>query len=716
MRNKENLISDSVEDFDAFFLHFFNEDVQKNFNFGNMEFVNRELSWLSFNERVLQEAVDTTNPLLQRIQFLGIYSNNMDEFYRVRVAAVKRMIEVKSKDIQGFTGTPKELLDEIKTRVLRQRRLFELAYRRILIDLEKENIHHLDENTVNDSEKDEIAVYFHSKVKHSIIPVIIDKPSKFPSLREEGIYLAIKMTNDFKNKVRYALIEIPPDLPRFKVLQGVNGANKVIILDDIVRLHLHQIFYIFRMDKIEAYTFKFTRDAELDLEDSFALSIVEKMEKGIKGRKKGDPVRLVYDERMPEDMIQFLVKTLKLRNTGNVIPGGKYHNFKDFMNFPNFGKKELLYPEQPPVPHPTFEHSQALFKQILEKDELLHFPYQKFDYIVDLLREAAIDPKVESVHINIYRVARTSQVMNALISALKNGKRVVVVFELLARFDEENNLYWSNILNEQGAHVIFGVPGFKVHSKLMMITRKSNQKQQVVAYVGTGNFHEGTAKVYEDFGLLTASSKITNEVAKVFRFFENNIDRGVFRELIVSPFNSRRKLVRLIDAEIEKSKSGKTGSIFLKLNNLVDPKMIEKLYEASKSGVQIRILNRGMCALVPGVENQSENIEIHSIVGRYLEHSRVLVFGEGDESKVYLTSADWMMRNLDKRIEVGVPIHNTAIKKQILDILELQWKDNVKARLIGPFQKNKYVKKEGQKLKINAQDELYRIYQEQVNR
>jgi polyphosphate kinase len=704
----------SVGDSDAFFCDSSDSDLEKNGYFGTMELVNRELSWLSFNERVLQEAIDKKNPLIERIKFLGIYSNNLDEFFRVRVAAIKRMIVLKKKEVQGFEGGPKQLLEAIKQTVVRQQRLFEIAYQKILLELEREQVFHFDEVSATKEEKKVLSDYFHDKVKHSIIPILLDKRSKFPNLREEGIYLAIKLTNLDKEKVRYALIEIPPHIERFKVLTQEDGAHRVIILDDIVRLHLEDIFAIFKADRIDAFTFKFTRDAELDLEDSFALSLVDKMEKGIKDRKKGNPVRLVYDARMPVDLLDFLVRSLGLRLDENIIPGGKYHNFKDFMRFPDFGKKELLYLPQPPVSHPVLSRSASLFKQILEKDELLHFPYQKFDYVVDLLREASIDPKVEEIYINIYRVAGQSQVMNALISALKNGKKVNVVFELLARFDEENNLYYSNVLGELGARIVLGVPGFKVHSKQMLIKRVSNRKTQFVAYIGTGNFHEGTAKVYEDFGLLTANPKITNEVSKVFRFLENNVDRGLFRELIVSPFNSRRKLVSLIDEEIRKAKKGLPCGIFLKLNNLVDTKMVHKLYDASRAGVPVRILNRGMCALVPGIAKQSEHIQVRSIVGRYLEHSRVLVFGVGENQQVYLSSADWMMRNLDKRVEVATPVLDKELREQITAVLELQWRDNEKSRIIGPMQKNKYVKALEGDVVCNSQRELYAHYAAQA--
>jgi polyphosphate kinase len=675
-----------------------------------MKYRNPELSWLSFNHRVLQESLDQRNPLLERIKFLGIYSNNLDEFFRVRVAGVKRMVAQRTKSVYGFSGSPTDLLNEMKTVVLKQQRLFELSYQKILRELGKQNIRLIDETNATPKQREEISWYFENEIKHLIMPILIDKKSKFPELQDDAIFLAVKLNYFDKNKVRYALIQVPPEVSRFFKLQEDEGARNLVILDDIVRMHLPEIFKIFSADSMEAYTFKFSRDAEIDLEETQVLSLVDKMNKGIKNRRKGEPVRLVYDGHMPIDMLHQLMRMLGLKENQNVIPGGKYHNFKDFMNFPDFGIPAHNHPPQPPVEHPILREQRHLFKHILKQDELLHFPYQKFDYIIDLLREAAVDPKVESISINIYRAARDSKILNALITALKNGKQVTVIFELLARFDEENNLYWSTKLDELGANIIYGVPGFKVHSKLMLISRVSNRKRSHIAYVGTGNFHEKTARIYDDLGLLTGNTSIVNEVIKLFRFFENNVDRGRFSTLIVSPFNSRRRWTELIDAEIAKAKKKQPAAIFLKMNSLIDEKMIAKLYDASNAGVKIRVICRGMCSLVAGVPGQSENIEVRSIVGRYLEHSRVFIFGtEKDKQQVFIGSGDWMARNLDKRIEVITPIFNDVISKQLNVYLTTLWTGNVKARVIDALQKNEYVKSQGGK-QITAQTELYQYY------
>ncbi len=674
-----------------------------------MKYRNPELSWLSFNHRVLQESLDQRNPLLERIKFLGIYSNNLDEFFKVRVAGVKRMVDQRTKSVYGFSGSPADLLNEIKALVLKQQRLFELSYQKILRELGKQNIRLIDETNANETQRKEISWYFDNEIKHLIMPILVDKKSKFPELRDDAIFLAVKLNYFDKIKVRYALIQIPSYVSRFYKLKEQDGVRNLVILDDIIRMHLPEIFKIFSADSTEAYTFKFSRDAEIDLEETQVLSLVDKMNKGIKDRKKGEPVRLVYDGHMPIDMVHQLMRMLGLRENENVIPGGKYHNFKDFMNFPDFGIPEHNHPPQPPVDHPVLCQQRFMFKHILKHDELLHFPYQRFDYIIDLLREAALDPKVESIRINIYRAARDSKILNALITALKNGKQVTVVFELLARFDEENNLYWSTKLDDLGATIIYGVPGFKVHSKLMLISRVSNRKRSHIAYVGTGNFHEKTARIYDDIGLLTGNSAIVNEVIKLFRFFENNVDRGRFSTLIVSPFNSRRRWVEMIDVEIAKAKKKQPAFIFLKMNSLIDEKMISKLYDASCAGVKIRVICRGMCSLVAGVPGQSENIEVRSIVGRYLEHSRVFIFGsEKHKQQVFIGSGDWMARNLDKRVEVITPIYDDHLAKQLNSYLSTLWTGNKKARVIDALQKNEYVKSNGNL--IEAQTALYEFY------
>jgi len=670
-----------------------------------MHFINRELSWLSFNERVLQEASDPTVPIVERLRFLGIYSNNLDEFFRVRVANLRRLIPLHHKHIDGYDGTPNELYKEIRKTVMKQQMKFELAYEQIVKELAEENIFHVDESNINDSMLGELENYFNLKLKHAIVPIMLDKMTPFPRLKDSSIYLAVKIITG--KKKRFALIQIPTEFPRFYRIKQ-KEKEYVILLDDIIRIHLKSIFSIFSFDEIEAYTFKFTRDAELNLDDDLSVSLVEKIEKSLKLRKKGKPVRFVYDEKMPKDLLDLLLSALNLKFGINTIPGGKYHNFKDFISFPNFERKDFLFIPQPPVNHPELENQKSLIKKILEKDILLHFPYQRFDYVVDLLREAAIDPKVTSIKINIYRVAAHSQVMNALMAAVLNGKNVTVVMELQARFDEEHNVYWANTLKDNGARVIYGLQDLKVHSKLMQITRFVNHKEELITYVGTGNFNEKTALVYSDLGLLTAEPSVSKEVKKIFRLLENNLDRGVFKLLMVSPFNTRRKLNSLIDVEISNAKKNVPSLIRIKLNNLTDPKIIEKLYEASSAGVKIEMIIRGICCLVPGVKGKSENIKVISIVDRYLEHTRFFIFHNNGHPLYFITSADLMERNLDKRIEVACPILNDKLKKEIDIIFKYQWKGTTKVREIRKDLKNVYRQPKGEK--FHAQGELYNYY------
>jgi polyphosphate kinase len=682
-----------------------------------MELFNRELSWLSFNERVLQESLDVANPLLERIRFLGIYSNNLDEFFRVRVATIRRMVAVGSKKVEGYKGGPRNLLKEIKKVVLDQQQLFQLSYEMLLKHLEDEGILQTDAKNLKTKEIAKISSFFEELVRPEIVPIILSSKIKFPQLEDDGIYLAIRMTNYEKSKITYALLQIPATLSRFHVLSSSKkSVQKVILLDDIIRLHLASIFSIFSFDKIEAFTFKITRDAELDLDDDISKSFIEKMQESVEMRKMGETVRFVYDSSMPVDLLSYLMAAQKLEAGENIIPGGKYHNFKDFMNFPNFGKKELVFPAAPPCSHPAFKNkSKSLIKTIISKDVLITYPYQTFQHVIDVLREAAIDPKVQSIKINLYRVASNSRIINALISAAKNGKKVTVVIELLARFDEENNINWSNYLKENGVTVLFGVQDLKVHSKLFMIKRKVGNKIQSIAHIGTGNFHEKTAKIYTDCSLLTSNSAITKEVDKVFKILKTNFDRSAFRELMVSPFNTRRKLNSLIDKEIKNAKNNQEAYIYIKINNLVDRKLIKKLYEASKAGVKIHCIVRGICAMVSGVSGQSENIVIRSIVGRYLEHSRILIFANGGDEKYFISSADIMGRNLDNRIEVTAPVYDKQIQKDLKFMILAALKDNTKSRVISPNQKNQaYEGKNSDS--FNSQDEIYKYFKEQLNK
>lgn len=673
-----------------------------------MKIVNRELSWLAFNERVLQEALDEKVPLIERMRFLGIYSNNMDEFYRVRVANIRRLLSFKKQKMSGFNGNAEELYKEIRRVVLKQQDKFEHAYQEILDGLADFGVLQLNEKTVSKKQEALLADYFHKELKHAIFPIMLNKKGAFPRLRDYAIYLAVKITLK-GSATRFSLIQIPPQLSRFFIIKE-DDKQYVIIQDDIIRLHLRDIFSIYSFTTIEAFTFKFTRDAELDLDDDISLSFFEKVEKGLKQRKKGAPVRFVFDEKMPKDLLDYLLKALELTRGINTIPGGRYHNFKDFISYPSFNLPALQYPVQTPCNHPELEETHSLLDHIVKEDVFLYFPYQKFDYIVDLLREAAIDPNVRSVKINIYRVAKNSQIMNALLAAVFNGKEVCVIMELQARFDEENNLYWSDRLRENGVKVIHGAPNLKVHSKMLQICRIVEKKEQLISYVGTGNFNEKSSKIYTDFALLTSKTGVANEIKKVFGLLENNLDRVIFRHLIVSPINTRKKIDKLIDTEIINAKLGNPAGIKIKLNNLTDTSIIEKLYEASTAGVKIEMIIRGICCLKPGVKGQSENITVISIVDRYLEHGRLLIFENNGKPSYYILSADFMERNLDSRIEVGVPIHSKSIQESLLRIFDFQWKGSVKSRLITGDFKNQY--RRTQLEPFHAQFETYRYYAE----
>lgn len=676
-----------------------------------MEFFNRELSWLSFNERVLQESLDSRNPVIERMRFLGIYSNNMDEFYRVRVANLRRMIAVRNKTVVGFNGSPKELFKEIRLVVLKQQRQFELAYQKILRELGTHNIFHIQEQDLTEEQKLELKSYFNLKVKHAIVPIILSESTPFPRLKDSGIYLAVKMTNLRSTKMRYALIKIPAVISRFYLMEK-DDKKQVILIDDIIRLNLDDIFSIFTYHKIEAYTFKFTRDAEINLDDDISVSLKEKVTESIKLRKKGEPVRFVYDQDMPHDLLEYLLRKLDLEFGVNTIAGGRYHNFKDFMSFPDFNNPKFVFEPLPPLNHPVLEGQKNLIKTILKQDVLIHYPYQRFDYLVDLIREAAIDPRVRSIKINVYRVTRDSHVLNALMNAISNGKQVTVFLELMARFDEENNLYWSSRLKENGATVLHGAQDLKVHSKLFQIVRMNGNKKQMISHIGTGNFHERTARIYGDISLITADEKIGLEVAKVFQLLEAsnpNLNRR-FKELIVSPINTRYRIEAYIRNEIAAAKRGEPAEIQLKLNNLTDVQLIELLYRASNAGVQIKMIIRGICSLVPGVVGMSENIQVISIVDRFLEHARIMKFLNGGNSMYFISSADWMERNLDKRIEVTCPIKDPNLQKEIDVIFDYQFRGNAKTRIIGKLQKNKYKKVE--KKVFHAQLELYNYYKE----
>lgn len=674
-----------------------------------VSFINREISWLSFNERVLQEAMDPRNPLIERLRFLGIFSNNRDEFFRVRVATVRRMSELGKKTREQLYDAPDELINQINEITIKQGKQFESAYISILKALNQENIHIINENQLDEAQEKIAKSYFKETIRPNLVPIMLTNKMS-PELADMASYLAIKLYNkDSKENVKYALIEIPTQIiSRFYILPEKEGHKYVIILDDVIRLGMSQIFGIFDFDTIESYAFKLTRDAELDIDDDLDESLMEKLSKSIHKRRSGQPVRFVYDKTMPQDLLDFLIDRLNLKNQQNLIPSGRYNNQKDLINFPNIGSKTLSFRKQTPNRHPALHNQRSLLEVIQKKDVLLHYPYQAFSHTIDILREAAIDPNVTAININLYRIAKNSKIINALINASKNGKEVTVVVELRARFDEEYNIECSRRLQENGVKVISGVEGLKVHAKLILITRKIGNKKVDLAHIGTGNFHEGNAKIYTDLSLWTADLRITTEVARLFSFFNHNYKPGVYRELIVSPFNTRRRIHELIDNEIKNAKENKPAYMTIKLNNLVDEELIRKLYKASQAGVKIHMLVRGICSLVAGVPGLSENIEVRSILDRYLEHSRVMIFANGGKEKIFIGSADWMGRNLDLRIEVMTPIYDIELKKNIKKIINIQLNDNTKARIIDAELKNDYWTNDGPK--VQSQVAIYAHY------
>ncbi len=669
--------------------------------------INREISWLAFNARVLQEAEDPTVPLIERLKFLGIFSSNLDEFFRVRVGTLIRMIDAGIKAKSVFGASPKKILDKIHDIVIIQRERFDKVFPVLYSELGRENIFVINERELNQEQENFVRDYFREKVRPTLVPIMLGEEQEFPYLRNQIIYLAIYLSRkDRPDDACYALIEVPADvLPRFIVLPAIGSNKYIIMLDDVIRYGLREIFSIFDYDQFSAYTIKLTRDAEIDIHDDVTKSFFEKIEKSLQQREKGRPVRFVYDRDMPKDLLDFVLKKNGLQNFDNVIPGGRYHNARDFINFPNVGSRALEYEKITPIPHAHIERHNSLLRAIAERDLLLHFPYQSFDYIIDLLREAAIDPKVKSIKMTLYRVAKNSNVINALINARKNGKKVTVLMEWQARFDEQANIYWTKILEQEGAKIIDGVPGLKVHAKLCLITRSEDNRDTNFAVIGTGNFNEATARIYSDHTLFTAHKGITREVAKVFSFLENNYKTYTYKHLIVSPFYMRKRFLALIKNEIKNARAGKPAAIDIKLNSLVDQAMIKRLYEASQAGVKIRMIIRGICSLVPGVSKLSENIDAISIVDKFLEHSRLFIFHNAGEEKFYLSSADWMVRNLENRVEVAVPIYDPELQQEVRAFMDIQFADNTRARRIDEKQTNPY--RRGGEQKHRAQFEFY---------
>ena len=671
----------------------------------------RDISWLSFNARVLQEAADKNVPLKEKIKFLGIFSNNLDEFFRVRVAALKRMIRFGNKARMYLEESPQKILDNIQHIVLEQQSEFNRIWQNILLDLKKEKIFLVTEKNLNREQQKFVQNFFEEQVRPNVIPLMIENIEQLPYLREKSIYLAVVMSR--KNtayKRKYALIEVPTRaVPRFVLLPSSRpGEQSIILLEDIIRFNLPRIFSFFEYESFSAHIIKLTKDAEFDIDYDEPLSYIDKIEKGIKNRRKGKPVRFVYDKEIDPALLEYLIRRTGLTKKDHLIPGGRIHNFRHFMEFPDSVFK-VKPNKRKPFAHPELSSVLRVTDKVLEKDVMLHFPYHSFNPIIDLLREAAIDPEVTTIKITAYRLAKHSKVINAIINAVRNGKDVTVVLELRARFDEENNLEWKKILEEEGVKVMVGIPNFKVHAKLCLIRKRIKNRIIHYGFVSTGNLNEKTAEIYGDHCLLTSNRSVMADVNRIFNYMEKPRTGGKFlrmcNTLMVSPVYMRRELIKMINDEIRWAKSGKKAYIILKLNSLSDEILVQKLYEAALAGVELKLVIRGIFCMYSQNKKFIKPVYAVSIVDEYLEHARVMIFHNNGMEKVFISSSDWMIRNLDHRVEAAVQITEPSIVQELKGILGIQLNDNVKARILDNELKNEYVTSKGRK--IRSQAEIY---------
>ena len=693
------------------------------------KYIDREKSWLAFNARVLQEAGDDAVPLLDRLRFLGIFSNNLDEFFRVRFAAIRRL------SLSGISGekllggiSSKQLIKDITEIVIQQQseslRILSIIEKK----LQEENIFMINEKEVSREQEIFIKDFFIQQVSPALVTIILNDLAEFPLLKDTAGYLAVKLVmkaekqgksllNIVKPKpkedVRYAVIEIPKTLNRFVVLPSSDEKTHIIFIDDVIRFNLGSIFNIFEYESVKAHMIKITRDAQLDIDSDQSKSLMEKISTGVKDRLIGEPVRFVYDQSIGKDTLKFFLSKMGIDSTDSIIPGGRYHNRRDYMNFPSLGRYDLLYNTNEPLPVRGLSLDGSILDKISKRDYLINAPYQSFSYLIKFLREAALDPRVTTIKITLYRLAKNSQIISSLINAAKNGKKVTVQIELQARFDEASNISYAEQMQTEGIHLIFGIKGLKVHSKICVIERIEEGKLRRYGLVSTGNFNEATAKVYTDVTLLTAHQQILKDIDKVFDFFDVNFRIHRYKHLIVSPHYTRSKFYKLIDREILNAQAGNDAFIKLKMNSLSDFALIDKLYDASRAGVKIRLQVRGICSLIPGIKGMSENIEAISIVDNYLEHSRVYIFGNNDDPEVYISSADFMTRNLDGRVEVTCPIYDSNVKKELIDTFDIGWKGNVKARYHSEKLDNKY-RVRGQNPVFRAQLETYNYYRDRM--
>ena len=686
------------------------------------QYVDREKSWLAFNARVLQEAADENVPLLDRFRFLGIFSNNLDEFFRVRFAAIRRL------SLSGISGekmlgghNAQQLVKEITSIVIQQQSESLRILNIIENKLQKENIFIINENEVSKDQENFIKDFFIQKVSPALVTIILNDLAEFPLLKDTSGYLAVKLTMNTAGKskllglvkekpeVRYAVVEIPTSINRFVVLPSSNDKQYIILLDDVIRYNIASIFNIFDYKSIEGHMIKITRDAQLDIDSDMSKSMLEKIATSVKDRRIGEPVRFVYDQSIGKDTLKFFLTQMGIDASDSIIPGGRYHNRRDYMSFPNLGRYDLVYKQKIPLPVEGLSLDGSILNKIAQKDFLVNAPYQSFSYIIKFLREAALDPNVTAIKITLYRLAKNSQVISSLINAAKNGKKVTVQIELQARFDEASNIFYAEQMQTEGIELIFGIKGLKVHSKICLVERIQSGKLVRYGIISTGNFNESTAKVYTDVTLFTSHQQILKDVSKIFDFFDVNYRVHRYKHLIVSPHYMRTRFYKLIDREIIHARLGKTAYIKLKMNSLSDYAMIDKLYDASNAGVKIQLEIRGICCLIPGIKGMSENIEAISIVDNFLEHSRVYIFGNEDNPEVFISSADFMTRNIDGRVEVACPIYDDEIKKQLIDTFDIGWKGNVKARFHSEKLDNKY-RIRGNDPVFRAQTETYNYY------
>lgn len=671
----------------------------------------RDISWLSFNSRVLQEAADNSVPLRERIRFLGIFSNNLDEFFRVRVATLKRMIEVGNKGNMHLEVSPGMILEEIQENVLNQQKEFDRIWNEILRELKKQHIFLTNEKQLNRVQQKFVFDYFNEEIRSNIVPLMIEDIQGFPILSDKSIYLACKLSKKDKTiPQRFALVSVPARrLPRFIQLPSKQNEHHLILLEDIIRFCLPNIFSFFSYDVFSSHIIKVTRDAEIDIDNDIATSLIQKIEKGLKNRKKGKPVRFVFDKEIDTSLLTYLVKRLGLTEKDNLIPGGRIHNFKDFINFPEsvFQQKNS---RKKPFVHPLLKNAKQVTEVVLKKDVLLNFPFHSFDSVTDLLREAAIDPEVTQIKITCYRLANRSKIINAITNAVRNGKVVTAVLELRARFDEEANLEWKEELEEAGARVLIGVPNMKVHAKICLIKKVSKNETIYYGFVSTGNLNESTARFYGDHCLLTSNRNIMADVNRIFHYLESPKTRiqylNACKTLIVSPVNMRRQFLLMIGKEIKNAKAKKPASIILKLNSLSDETLIAKLNEAAKAGVEIKMVIRGIFCLLTENSKFKAPVQAISIVDEYLEHARVIIFHNGGDEKTFISSADWMVRNIDHRIEAACPIFEKNIQEELKHIIQIQLSDNIKARKLDNDLSNQYINPRNTK-KIRSQIETY---------